>query len=178
MEIELSAARLRSWRLDDAASLVRHANNRRVSMNLRDAFPYPYNDADAAEWLERAVTRDPVTNFAIEVAGEAAGSVGLRLDTDIFSRTAEIGYWLGEAHWGKGIVTEAVRAISRYAFERFDLARIEAGVFERNPASMRVLEKNGFTLEGRLRQRVTKDGVTMDECLYALTREDWARLQP
>lgn len=170
MDVALHAARLRPWRLEDGRALARHANNRNVSRNLRDIFPFPYTEADAQAYLARVVPRVPPTNLAIEVDGEAAGGIGLHLQEDVLRHTAEIGYWLGEAHWGRGIMTEAVAAMAAYGFGQFDLIRIEAEVFARNPASMRVLEKSGFQREGWLRQRITKDGETMDAALYALLR--------
>ena len=166
----LSAARLRPWRLEDAPALARHANNHNVSRNLRDVFPFPYTEDDARIFLARTVPQTPPTNLAIEVDGEAAGGIGLHLQQDVHRRTAEIGYWLSETHWGRGIMTEAVVAMTNYGFEQFDLLRVEAVVFARNPASMRVLEKSGFEREGWLRQSVTKDGETMDAALYALLR--------
>lgn len=170
MEVALSLARLRPWRLEDSGALVRHANNRNVSRNLRDLFPFPYTETDAQAFLARVVPVTPPTSLAIEVDGEAAGSIGLHLQQDVLRHTAEIGYWLGEAHWGRGIMTEAVVAMTAYGFEHFDLLRIEAEVFARNPASMRVLEKAGFEREAWLRQRITKDGETMDVAMYALLR--------
>lgn len=157
--------------MDDAAALVRHADNPNIARNLRDLFPSPYAHADARAFLGRSVEESPVTNFAIEVDGEAAGGIGVHLDADVYRRDAEVGYWLGEAYWGRGIATDAVRAVTAYAFERFDLVRIHAEVFARNVASARVLEKAGFALEGRLRARVTKEGETLDALLYALVRD-------
>src|SRR5947209_2302263 len=104
------------------------------------------------------------------VGGEAVGGIGVELGRDVFYRSAEIGYWLGEPYWGRGIATEALRAITECAFMTFDLCRLQAGVFEWNPASMRVLEKAGFTLEARHRKNVTKDGETIDRVVYALVR--------
>jgi ribosomal-protein-alanine N-acetyltransferase len=168
VQFVLPVGRLRAWRLADVASVARHANNRNVSRNLRDLFPFPYTEEDAREWLATHVGRSPITNFAIEVDGEAVGSVGLRLQSDVYRRTAELGYWLAEPYWGRGIVTEAVKVVTAYAFSTFDLARIEADVFDRNARSARVLEKAGFRVEGRLRSRITKDGETMDALLYAI----------
>lgn len=170
MRLELTRSILRSWRPDDLDSLVRHANNRNVWRNLRDAFPHPYTAQDGERWLRSATRADPETNFAIVVAGQAAGGVGVVLKDDIYRRSAEIGYWLGEEFWGRGIVTEAVKAMTAYAFAAFDLARIYASVFEWNPASMRVLEKAGYTLEARIRKGVFKDGQLIDEFLYAMIR--------
>lgn len=169
-EFQLSNALLRPWRMNDAASLAHHANNRNVSRNLRDAFPFPYTVADANAFLERRVGRVPPDNLAIEVAGEAAGGLGLRLHDDVSRGTAELGYWLAEPYWGKGIMTVAVLAMVGFGFDRFSLRRIEAPVFDRNIASARVLEKAGFSLEGRLRRAFIKDGEVMDALLYAIVR--------
>jgi RimJ/RimL family protein N-acetyltransferase len=170
IEIKLSRCTLQPWRAEHAASLVVHANNRKVSGNLRDRFPYPYTAADATEWIDRAVTEAPARNFAILVDGAAAGGIGVELRQDVFRRSAEIGYWLGEPFWGRGIATEALRAVTDYAFATFDLCRLEAGVFGWNPASARVLEKAGYALEGRSRQAVVKDGRMGDRLLYGLVR--------
>ena len=170
MEIPLSQCVLRPWQSGDEASLVKHANNRNIWRNVRDRFPYPYTMEHALTWIELSKRVQPVTNFAIVVNGAAVGGIGLILKDDIYSRSAEIGYWLGEEFWGRGIVTEAVRALTDWAFLNFDLCRIYAGVFEWNPGSMRVLEIAGYQLEARLRKRVTKDGQTIDELIYAVIR--------
>ena len=158
---------IRSWREGDEASLVKYANNRQVSDNLRDAFPYPYTADDARAWIRFASQQEPETNFAIADSREAMGGIGLRLGEDVFRRTAEIGYWLGEPFWGRGIATEAVKALTIYAFRNFDLARIQAIVYEGNPASGRVLEKAGYILEGRSQMSITKAGRTFDHFNYA-----------
>jgi RimJ/RimL family protein N-acetyltransferase len=171
MELKLARSTLRPWRVGDEASLVRHANNRRVWRNL-SRLPHPYTREDADAWITSASARSPVTDFAIVVDGEAVGGIGVELGRDVFLRSAEVGYWLGERYWGRGIATEALRAITEYAFATFDLCRLQAGVFEWNPASMRVLEKAGYTLEARHRKNVTKDGETIDRLMYALVRSD------
>ena len=170
MELELSKSRLRPWKPGDEESLVRHANNRVIWRNLRDAFPHPYTLANAQHWIRSANPATPVTNFAIVVDGSAVGGIGLVLKDDVFRRSAEIGYWLGEEYWGRGIVTEAVRAVTDYAFATFDLCRVYAGVFEWNHASMRVLEKAGYEYECRMRKSVVKDGEIIDELIYAIVR--------
>jgi RimJ/RimL family protein N-acetyltransferase len=124
---------------------------------------------DAEDWIRKASSDDPITSFAIEVDHAAVGGIGLVLQTDIFRRSAEIGYWLGEDYWGRGIITEAVKAFTAWGFASFDLSRIYAGVFEWNPASSRVLEKAGFEFEGRMKKAVTKEGRTGDELIYAIT---------
>ncbi|MGD0266719.1 MAG: GNAT family protein [Candidatus Methylomirabilota bacterium] len=171
MGLALTHGVVRSWRSDDVASLVRHANNRRVWRNLRDRFPHPYAVSDAEQWIRHATTAMPQTHFAIAIGGEAVGGVGLDLQTDVFRRSAEIGIWLGESYWGRGIGTEAVRALTDFAFATFGVCRVYAGVFEWNPASMRMLEKAGYSCEGRLRKSVTKDAQTIDQVLYAIVRE-------
>jgi RimJ/RimL family protein N-acetyltransferase len=171
VELKLAGCRIREWRPEDAASLARHADNRRIWRNVRDHFPHPYTLADAETWIERAAAEQPPTQFAIEVDGEAAGGVGLFLQRDVERRSAELGYWLGEAYWGRGLMTDVVRRFAAEAFDAYGLLRIYAVVFEWNPASCRVLEKAGFVLEGRLRRAVVKDGVVLDQFLYAAVRE-------
>ena len=171
MELDLGPCTLRSWRSGDEDSLVRHADDRDIWINLRDRFPHPYTRDDARAWLRQVAESTPETNFAVAVAGEAVGGIGITLQDDVSRRSAEIGYWLGRASWGRGIATAAVRALTDWAFAHFDLCRLYAGVFEWNPASARVLEKTGYVLEGRLRRSVTKDGRTIDQLLYALVRD-------
>ena len=171
MELKLARSTLRPWRVGDESSLVTNANNRRVWRNL-SRLPHPYTRADADAWITRATIQSPPTDFAIEVDGSAVGGIGVEIGRDVFYRSAEVGYWLGEAYWGRGIATEALRAVTEYAFVTFDLCRLQAGVFEWNPASMRVLEKAGYTLEARHKKNVTKDGETIDRLLYALIRTD------
>lgn len=171
MELELARCTLRPWRVGDESSLVANANNRRVWRNL-SRLPHPYTLTDADAWIARASVQSPPTDFAIVVDGAAVGGIGVELGREVFYRSAEVGYWLGEAYWGRGIATEALRAVTEYAFMTFDLCRLQAGVFEWNRASMRVLEKAGYTLEARHRKNVTKDGETIDRLLYALVRSD------
>ena len=112
MELKLNKSRLRPWKEGDEESLVRHANNRAIWRNLRDLFPHPYTLADARHWIQIANPSLKTTNFAIVVDGAAVGGIGLVLKDDVFRRSAEIGYWLGEEYWGRGIVSEAVRAVT------------------------------------------------------------------
>ena len=172
MEINLGHFLIRDWRRGDEESLARHANNPKIFRNVRDRFPHPYTLEDARQYVERAGSESPMSSFAIVVAGEAVGGVGFFFQEDIFRRSVEIGYWLGEAYWGRGIATDAVRAMSDYIFANFDVVRIFAGVFEWNPGSMRVLEKAGYVREARMRKAATKLGQTMDEFLYALVKEE------
>ena len=162
---------IRSFRPEDAAAIAKYANNRAVSRNLRDRFPHPYSLRHAEVWIDLASAQMPETNFAIASTTEAIGGIGLELGRDVHRRSANVGYWLGEPFWGRGIATEALRALTEYAFATFDLARLDAHVYEWNPASARVLEKAGYEYEGRLRKSVTKDGQTIDQWLYAMVRE-------
>jgi RimJ/RimL family protein N-acetyltransferase len=171
MEIVLSRCRLRPFRDGDQASIGRYADNRKIWINLRDRFPHPYTQADAEAWIRQVAGQDPPTQCGIEVGGDVVGGIGLTLQEDIHRRSAEIGYWLAEPFWGRGIMSEAVPAFTDYAFATFDLCRVYATVFEWNPASARILEKAGYILEGRLRKSVTKDGLTIDQFLYARVRE-------
>jgi len=167
MEIQLDECTVRSFRETDAASLARHANNRNVWINLRDAFPNPYSVADARRFIEAAIAAKPATRFAVAVEDEAVGAIGFALHQDVERVSAEIGYWLGEAFWGRGIMTEVVRAMTAYAVETHELTRVYALPFQWNQASFRVLEKAGYMMEGRLRRSAIKDGKIIDQFLYA-----------
>ena len=164
---EAPLAVIRPWQDGDRASLVRHANNRKVWRNLKDRFPHPYTDADAAAWLALARAEPDWTGFAIEVEGHCAGGVGLVPLADVHARCAHIGYWLGEPFWGRGIMTAVVGAVTDHALSQRGFLRLEAPVFAWNPASMRVLEKCGYVREGVLRKSVFKDGEVIDSVLYA-----------
>jgi [ribosomal protein S5]-alanine N-acetyltransferase len=172
MEIPLVLERctIRSWRLDDAAPLAKHANNRKIWLGLRDLFPHPYTIDNANEFLRCELRTQPITNFSIDIDGLAVGGIGIRIGEDVYRHTAELGYWLSEDFWGHGITSEAVPAFSNYCFENFPLHRIYAEPYANNPASARVLEKAGFVLEGRLKNNVFKDGQILDSLLYAKTK--------
>jgi RimJ/RimL family protein N-acetyltransferase len=170
MTLKTQQSLLRPWRKGDEESLVKYANNRKVSIHLRDRFPYPYTLKDADWWIQFASTGSPLTNFAIEVDGHAIGGVGLILGEDVFRFSAEFGYWLGEPYWGKGIMTEVVSAAVEYGFSDLKLRRIFAGVFETNPASARVLEKAGFVFESRMSKAVFKEGQFLDQLMYVMIR--------
>jgi RimJ/RimL family protein N-acetyltransferase len=171
VKLTLKTCTVRSWEWRDRDAIVRHANNRNVSINLRDRFPYPYTARDARNWLDMVTDHKPETNFAIDVGGEAVGGIGFTPQYDVARRSAEIGYWLGEQFWGRGIATEALVVVTDYAFANFDLCRLYAHVFDWNGASARVLEKTGYVFEGRLQKSVTKDGQTIDQLMYAMIRE-------
>jgi len=171
MRIEFGEYVIRDWADDDARSIARYADNRKIAMWLRDRFPSPYTEADAEVFLSRVARQDPRTIFAIATAREAIGGIGLEFGDDIHRFTAELGYWLGESFWGRGIVTEAVRLFVPWAFEHREVYRIHAAAFAGNEASVRVLEKAGFECEGRLRASAFKNGRILDQVLYAKIRE-------
>jgi [ribosomal protein S5]-alanine N-acetyltransferase len=168
VRLELTRCVVRPWTSGDAESLHRHANNRNVSMHLRDRFPFPYELEHARTFLGWLAGQPAPTVWAIEVDGDAAGGIGIELHSDVERVSAEIGYWLGEQVWGRGVVTEALQAVTAEAFKRYDLTRIYAVPFADHPASIRVLEKSGYVKEGVMRQSAIKDGKVRDQALYAI----------
>jgi len=172
MKIILDTCVIRSLRPDDAESLARYANNRRIWRNVRDRFPHPYSLEDAQRFIATARDEPQETVFAIEVDAQAVGSIGVRLKDDVERGNGELGYWLGEPFWGRGLMTAAVQAFVPFALREYLLRRIEAWVYEWNLASARVLEKAGFTREGTLRQSAVKDGQVVDRWLYAYLAEE------
>jgi RimJ/RimL family protein N-acetyltransferase len=170
MHLSCGSCIVRSWQPGDLDAIVRHADNPAVAQNMRDAFPSPYTRADGEAWLALAAQSQPETNFAIEYAGEAVGGIGLHLGRDVERVSAEVGYWLGEGVWGRGITTAALVGMTEYAFTAFNLTRIFALPFADNLGSRRVLEKAGFMLEGILRRSAIKNGRIRDQALYALVK--------
>jgi ribosomal-protein-alanine N-acetyltransferase len=164
---------LRPWERDDAPALVKHANNPLVAANLRDGFPYPYTLQDARKWLEMVGDNKDDIILAIEIEREAAGGIGLHGLKDVYRYNGEIGYWLSEVHWGKGIMSEAVAVMVEYAFTKTRWLRLFASIYQHNLSSMRVLEKNGFSREAIHRKAVMKGGELLDEHLFALLKERW-----
>jgi ribosomal-protein-alanine N-acetyltransferase len=167
MRLQLPSCVIRPWAETDADALHRHANNRNVSIQLRDRFPFPYEIEHARTFLSWITGQPDPTVWAIEVGGEAVGGIGMELNTDVERVSAEVGYWLGESLWGRGIATEALVAITADAFRRFEITRLYAVPFADHVASVRVLEKAGYVLEGRMRQSAIKDGKIRDQLLYA-----------
>jgi ribosomal-protein-alanine N-acetyltransferase len=169
MRLPLSRCEVRSWRADDLASLVAYADNRKIWLNLRDRFPHPYTKRAGHDFLRAMLTQRPETAFAIDVGGEAVGGIGFAMLPDVERVSAEIGYWLAEPFWGRGIATEAVAAVTRHAIATHGFTRVFAVPFAANAASCRVLEKAGYVLEGRLRRSAIKDGQVIDQLQYAFT---------
>lgn len=178
--VSLPGARciVRAWDLHDLDALVRHADNLNVSRQLRDRFPHPYTRSAGRAFLERVVPLRPVTDFAIEVDGSPAGGIGFAVGTDVERFSAEVGYWLGEALWGRGIVTEALSLVTEYAFTRMNLLRLFALPFADNAASARVLEKAGYEREGLLRASSVKFGRPRDQYIYARVNARWESPAP
>lgn len=161
---------MRNWIPGDAGALVKHANNPLISANMRDSFPYPYTFDDAKLWLNFARHEEKDLFLAIDMRGEAIGGIGIHFFFDVYRINAEVGYWLSEIYWSNGIVTEAVSTLVAYIFEKYDVTRIFAGVFESNTASMRVLEKCGFIREAIHKNCVIKNSKVMDEYIWAVYR--------
>jgi ribosomal-protein-alanine N-acetyltransferase len=169
----LESVEIRLWRKGDEGVLPKLANNRRIWRNLTNRFPHPYGRDDAVSWIELAnCDLENAQHFAIVAEGEVVGGVGFERLQDLSTRSAEIGYWIGEPYWERGIATLALQAATTLAFNDFDFARLQAGVLEWNPASCRVLEKAGFTREGVYRNHIFKDGELCDQIMYAKLREE------
>lgn len=161
---------LRKWQGDDIDSLVRYANNYHIAKNLTNQFPHPYTHEDGANFLNAIASDSPTKVFAIDINGEATGSIGIFPQADIHCKNAEMGYWLAEPYWGNGIMPRAISELVQYGFGTFDITRVFARPFGTNVASQRVLEKAGFTLEARFEKTLFKNGVFMDELIYAVRR--------
>jgi RimJ/RimL family protein N-acetyltransferase len=173
LTLEGTRCNVRAWRKSDAESLVTHADNINVARYLRDRFPHPYTKQDARAFLKHALAADDPTNLAIEVGGAAVGAVGYVPGRDVERFSAEIGYWLGEALWGRGIASEAVALVTAHAFADMKILRMFALPFADNPASVRVLEKAGYAREGLLRSSCVKYGEPKDQLLYARINLNW-----
>jgi ribosomal-protein-alanine N-acetyltransferase len=166
-ELKSGNITLRQLEDSDKIRLAELCNNKKIWDNLRDFIPFPYSVEDAESFVRRSKQENPPMTFAIEYNGELAGVVGLVKQTDIYRLTAEIGYWVGEPLWGKGIATNAVTLMTNYGFNELKLVRIFTGVFDFNIASQRVLSKAGFKLEGIFENSVVKNGEIIDEYRYA-----------
>lgn len=170
MELKGTGFIIRGWKKGDEASLQKNANNPKVSACLMDRFPSPYTMDDAMFWVNNLANQDPLVNLAITINDEVVGGIGLEPRQDVYRKTALIGYWLSEELWGRGIMPEAVKLVTNYAFTQLDFIRVQASIYSKNPASMRVLEKAGFVKEGIMKNAVIKNGVVMDEHLYAILK--------
>ncbi len=161
---------LRPWSLDDLESLVRFADNYNIARYLTNGFPHPYTRENGRAFIAMATKDNPVHIFAIDINGEASGGIGVHPQADIYCKNAELGYWLAEPFWGRGIVTRAVRQMVDFAFQTYDITRLFARPYGSNIASQKVLEKAGFTLEARLEKTIFKFDAFEDELIYAVRR--------
>ena len=166
---------IRPWELTDAADIVGVINNKKVLDNLRDGIPFPYTEKDAAEFINSMLNAEKESSyaFAIVVNEKVVGSIGAFRQSNIHNRTAEMGYYVGEEYWGKGVCTTAIRLICRYVFDNTDIMRIFAEPFSDNIASCRVLEKAGFQYEGTLRSNAVKNGQIKDMKMYSMIRNNF-----
>jgi RimJ/RimL family protein N-acetyltransferase len=157
---------LRQLNDNDASELARLANNKKIWDNLRDLMPYPYSIDNAVFFINLTKQEAPQVTFAIEFDKQLCGVIGLVPQQDVYRKTAEIGYWIGELFWNKGIATKAVTLVTNYAFNDLDLVRLHTGVFEYNTASMKVLEKCGYKKDGVFGKAILKNGMIWDEHRY------------
>lgn len=164
---------LKNWEITDAAIIAPHVSSKKVQDNLRDGLPYPYTVSDAENYIKTCMIADKKTTLAraIVVGGRAVGSIGIFVKDNIYCKSAEIGYWLAEEYWGKGIMTESIIKMCELAFSQFDIVRIFAEPFAYNAGSRRALEKAGFILEGIMRMGAYKNGEVIDYCMYALLKQ-------
>ncbi len=165
--------KIRLWRQEDAANLAEALNNKKILDNLRDGLPYPYTEKDAEGYISAMLNADKnaVYAFAIAVDDKAVGSIGVFRKDNIHSKTAEMGYYISESYWGKGIGTSAVKQVCKYIFKNTDIIRIFAEPFAFNAASCRILEKSGFEYEGTLRSNAVKNGAVVDMKMYSIIKE-------
>jgi ribosomal-protein-alanine N-acetyltransferase len=174
MEILFEGIILRPWSIKDAGRLASIADNKNISDNLRDGFPFPYSVSDAINWLELILPENnPPRFFAITVDKNVVGSIGLVTKPDIYRKNLEIGYFLDEEFWGKGIAAKAIKAATSYAFKDFDIVRVYAEPYSDNTGSRRALEKAGYIHEATFRKNVIKNGIIKDSCIYSVLKEEY-----
>jgi len=173
MKLQFDNYSIRNFSLKDVNPLVKYADNYEVSRFLRDAFPHPYTQEDAVRWIN-FVTHDSFNlAFAIADEKELIGGIGAIPNQDVHRFTSEIGYWLAEPFWNKGIITKAVKTFCGYLFTNYDFNHLTASIYEGNDASMKVVQKVGFVLEGVLRKNVFKENRFLDQYIYGLLKEDF-----
>jgi [ribosomal protein S5]-alanine N-acetyltransferase len=174
MEILFEGIRLRPWKIADASQLAEIADNKKIADNLRDGFPQPYSPQNALDWLGMVIPENfPPRFFAIIVEGKIVGSIGIVAKTDIYRMNCEIGYFIDEDYWGRGIATRAIKAATTYAFKNFDIVRLYAEPFSDNKGSMKALEKAGYVLEAELKRNVIKNGIIKNSCIFSVLKEEW-----
>lgn len=169
MELMDQSIKLRPFNKQDTHQLIQFLNNKKIWDNVRDLLPFPYTEQHAIDFITSAENQNPTLTFAIEFKGSLIGCISLVKQTDVYKLSAEIGYWIGEPYWGKGLATQAVKLITHYGLENLQLIRIHTGVFSFNKSSQRVLEKAGYKLEGIFEKSVIKNDIVCDEYRYAIT---------
>lgn len=164
--------RIRKWELSDAKDLAIALSNKKIQNNLRDGLPYPYTEKDGADFISAMLSVDENDTFAFAIMADnkVVGSIGVFRQGNIHRLTAELGYYVAEEYWGKGIMTKAIKQICEYVFGKSDIIRIYAEPFAYNIASCRVLEKVGFQYEGTLRCNAVKNGKVSDMKMYSLLK--------
>jgi len=168
--MENNNVKLRKFKNDDYKRLAQIANNKNISNNLRDAFPHPYTEDDAKDFIAKCHNAVPQTVFAIEYYNDYVGNIGLMKLEGIYKKTAEIGYFIGEQYWNKGIATKAVKLIVEFGFTNLDIVRIHTGVYDYNTASQKVLEKCGFIKEAIFEKAIFKNYHLCNEIRYAMIK--------
>ena len=166
--------KIRKWKLTDAKDIAIALSNKKIQDNLRDGLPYPYSEQDGIDFISSMLSanEDETFAFAITLDDKAIGSIGVFRQQNIHRQTAEMGYYIAEEYWGKGIMTDAVKQTCEYVFKNSDILRIYAEPFAYNTGSCRVLEKAGFQYEGTLRNNAVKNGKVIDMKMYSLLREE------
>ena len=161
--------RITEWKIEYAKDLANALNNKKVLDNLRDGLPFPYTVKDAEDFISamQNSNKNDIFSFAIVLENKCIGSIGVFRQSNIHLKTAELGYYLAEKYWGKGIMTQAVKEVCDYVFDNSDIIRIFAEPFTYNIASQRVLENNGFCCEGVLKSNAYKNGKVVDMKMYA-----------
>jgi [ribosomal protein S5]-alanine N-acetyltransferase len=170
MELGNTQVKLRKWSSEDIDCLVQYANNTNIAENLTNQFPHPYTVSDGIVFINITTQHSPTQIFCIDVNGQAVGAIGIHPQQDIFCKNAELGYWLAEPFWGKGIMTAVVKQVVDYGFQNFAIDRIFARPFRTNISSQKVLEKAGFVLEAILAKTIYKNGIYQDECIYGIRK--------
>jgi RimJ/RimL family protein N-acetyltransferase len=173
INLRIGQYQIREFLTNDVEAIVKNANNREVSKYMRDSFPYPYTKENAAQWIDFVKKNYSTLFFAIADETELIGGIGAVPQTDVHRFSAEVGFWLGQSHWNKGIITIVLPVFCNYLFTKFNFNRLTANVFEGNEASKKVLEKTGFVLEGTLRKNVFKENKFVDHYIYGLLKEDF-----
>jgi RimJ/RimL family protein N-acetyltransferase len=163
--------KLRSLRESDLSNLVQYANNKNIFNNLTDAFPHPFDAEKGKAFIDRILSNKPHHVQAITIDDELIGCIGVHPKTDVHKKNAELGYWVAEPYWGKGIISKAIPLMVEYGFDNFDISRIYATPYPHNIASQKALEKSGFVLEASLEKTLFKNGEYLDELIYAIRKE-------